>query len=270
METILDKEYFHFGTKDIRKELWLNLYMQRKYTNYSKPLGGLWCSKQNEYTLSEWLMYIEDLSETREGYNYDDYVHGKDSSLVKFKPTSKLLEIKNSNDFKNLEDSGYMKTLKEPISIYNRIDYMYIYKIPDYEKIKTIYDLLYINSYADKSLYQYSVDTLLAINPNSIEYFKPLICDYTNKKIISIGDKQNIKEMNSSYLVLLKYIKELVKKEFNDDLYVMRNKLFKLLLNDKNITNLIPNNIDKSHALGVAITNSYNELQDEKKLILHN
>lgn len=42
------------------------------------------------------------------------------------------------------------------------------------------------------------------------------------------------------------------------------------LLDNKDITDRLPNDIDKKHALGVAITNINNDLQEEKKLVLHN
>ena len=274
MNNLLEKEYFHFGTDKIKRELWLNLYMQTKYSNYSKPIGGLWCSKQNKYILCDWLLYIEDMRKSRQDHNYDDYVRNKKSSLIKFKEDAKLLTISNKNDFKNLKDSGLIKKLKEPIRIFDIFDFIYITEIPDYEKIKKLYDLLYVDTFTDKSLYQYSVNTMLAINPDAIEYYKPLKCDYTERRIIEIGDKYTIGKLSNDYSLLLKHIKEIIiskAKYFNDnDLYEMRKELLKLLLNDKNIIKLIPSDIDKDHALKVAIVNAYNEIQDEKKLILHN
>ena len=274
MESLLEKEYFHFGTDNIRKELWLNLYMQTTYYNYSKPVGGLWCSKQNDYILCDWLLYIEDMSQTRHGYNYDDYVYNKKSSLIKFKNDAKLLTISNENDFKNLKDSGLIKKLEEPIRISNRFDFIYVYELPDYEKIKKIYDLLYVDTFTDKSLYQYSVDTMLAINSDAIEYYRPLKCDYIERQILSIGDKCTIADPSQDYSLLLKYLREIIiskVKQFNDnELYEIKKKLLKLTLNDKDIIKLIPYNIDKEHALRVAIMNVYNQIRDEKKLVLHN
>lgn len=274
MESLLEKEYFHFGTDNIRKELWLNLYMQTTYSNYSKPVGGLWCSKQNDYILCDWLLYIEDMSQTRHGYNYDDYVYNKKSSLIKFKNDAKLLTISNENDFKNLKDSGLIKKLEEPIRISNRFDFIYVYELPDYEKIKKIYDLLYVDTFTDKSLYQYSVDTMLAINSDAIEYYRPLKCDYIERRIIEIGDKCTIDKLSKDYSLLLKYLRNIIiskVKCFNDnELYEIRKELLKEFLYDKNIIKLIPCDIDKEHALRVAIMNVYNEIRDEKKLVLHN
>ena len=52
--------------------------------------------------------------------------------------------------------------------------------------------------------------------------------------------------------------------------FALKKKLLKLTLNDKDIIKLIPYNIDKEHALRVAIMNVYNQIRDEKKLVLHN
>ena len=214
------------------------------------------------------------MSQTSHGYNYDDYVYNKKSSLIKFKNDAKLLTISNENDFKNLKDSGLIKKLEEPIRISNRFDFIYVYELPDYEKIKKIYDLLYVDTFTDKSLYQYSVDTMLAINSDAIEYYRPLKCDYIERQILSIGDKCTIADPSQDYSLLLKYLREIIiskVKQFNDnELYEIKKKLLKLTLNDKDIIKLIPYNIDKEHALRVAIMNVYNQIRDEKKLVLHN
>lgn len=273
MKELLNKEYFHFGTDKIKRELWLNLHILTKYPNYMKPLGGLWCSNQNNYILCDWLMYIEDMSELKDGYDYDDYVCNKNSSLIKFKNNAKLLTINNKNDFKNLRDSGLIKKLKVPIRICNDFDFIYVDEIPDYEKIKKLYDLLYVNSYADKSLYQYSIITMLAINPDVIEYYKPLKCDYLERKIIEVGEKETINDLSSNYLLLVKFIRQLIVNDMNilnNDIYEVRKQMINELMTNKNIINLIPNDIDKKHALEVAIINTYNEIRDEKKLVLHN
>lgn len=273
MENMLDKEYFHFGNNKIRLELWLNLYMQKKYNNYAKPLGGLWCSMQNDYILCDWLLYIEEMSQYGYIYSYEDYVYDKNSSLIKFKNNSKILSINDKNDFKNLKDSGLTLKLDEPMRISNEVNFIYFQELPDYEKLKKMYDLLYVNPYADDSLNQYSINTMLVINPDAIEYYKPLKCDYYNRKIIDIGKKQTISNLSSEYIQLLKYIKNLIiikTKQFDKDLYELKKELITHLMSNKNITNLIPNDIDKKQALGVAIINMYNEIQDEKKLILHN
>lgn len=262
MENILNKEYFHFGTNNIRKELWLNLYMQKEFTNYSKPLGGLWCSKQNDYNFCEWLIYKEDTIP----HDYEIYVGDQKSCLVKFKNDSKILSISNTNDYKNLKDSGMVVKLDEPIQIYGLYDYMIVEELPNYEKIKEFYDLLYVNPHSDKSLYQYSVDTILAIKSTSVEYYKPLECDYYGRKITSIGNKEQIKDVNKEYLELLKYLKELLT---NTNSYNFK-EILDSLINNENILKLLPDNIDKKHALGVAIINTYNKIQDEKKLVLHN
>lgn len=270
MNNLLDVEYFHFGTNNIRKELWLNLYMINEKYNYSKPLGGLWCSNQNAYNFCDWLTYKEE--EEEKPYDYDIYVGNKTSSLVKFRDNVKLLSINNKNDFKNLKDSGMTVKLDTPIKMYGLLDYEYIYELPDYNKIKKLYDLLYINSYADRSLNQYSVNTMLAINPNTIEYFKPINCDYYTKEIISIGEKEYIKDLDSNYLELLKYLKEyLLKLNYDTKNNLLNAKeIADTLLDNKDITDRLPNDIDKKHALGVAITNINNDLQEEKKLVLHN
>lgn len=264
MENMLDKEYFHFGTDNIRRELWLDLYMQNNYTNYSKPLGGLWCSPINNYNFCDWLIYKEE----EMPYDYDTYVSNRKSCLVKFKDNKKLLAINTKNDFKNLKDSGMTITLDTPIRIFKIYDYIYIKELPDYEKINSYYDLLYISPFADETLYQYSVNTMLALKIDSIEYYKPIDCDYYSKKIDSIGEKHFIKGLSNDYIKLLKYLKELLTNysisSFN------KNELLKKLLCDEYVKSLLPNDIDNEHMLGVAIINSFNKIQNEKKLNLHN
>ena len=115
---------------------------------------------------------------------------------------------------------------------------------------------------------------MLAINPDAIEYYRPLKCDYIERQILNIGDKCTIADPSQDYSLLLKYLREIIiskVKYFNDnELYEIKKKLLKLILDDKDIIKLIPYNIDKEHALRVAIMNVYNEIRDEKKLVLHN
>ena len=87
---ILKSEYFHFGTDIIKRELWLDVFFTECYSNYTKPIGGLWCSKRNKDYLCDWLEYKKEKNSEMFLY-YFDHIN---SCLIKFKKaTSKIIFI---------------------------------------------------------------------------------------------------------------------------------------------------------------------------------
>lgn len=206
MEKLLQEEFFHFGSDKILKELWLNIQTCQSGTNYIKPYGGLWTSHTNNYNLCDWLMYKEE----KDPMNFDIYVGQRPSCLIKFKDNSKLLKIENNNDFKNLKDSGYVKKLETPIEI-NKYTFhtTTIDETIDYDKIANDFDLLYVNNILNDYFRNYSVTSMLGLNPEAIEYYKAIDADYINHEIIKVGDKQYITEPTKDYYDLVNKIRKL-------------------------------------------------------------
>lgn len=204
MEKLLQQEFFHFGSNKILKELWLNIQTCQSGTNYIKPYGGIWTSHINSYNICDWLAYKEE----KDPINFDIYVGQKTSCLVKFKDDSKLLKIENNNDFKNLKDSGYTKKLETPIEI-NRYTYytITIDETIDYDKIANEYDLLYVSNIYEDYFRNYSIVSMLGLNPDSIEYYKSVEADYLNHQIIKIGEKQYITEPSHDYYDLVNKVR---------------------------------------------------------------
>lgn len=271
MEKLLNDEYYHLGAKNFYKELWLYPQMEQIYTNYIKPLGGIWTSHTNPFTLSDWIGYKEET----ENFNIE-YLNYIDSSLIKFKNNSKLLKIENGIDYKNLKDSGFIKILETPIKIQKWYSDLLIDEIIDYEKICEFYDLMYVTDFAHKNLSNFSVRTMFALNPNCIEYYKPLTVNYEKHKILNVGKKKFIKEPDISYYKLVDYIRNLYphinEKDYNTYINILiketKNIENNLIENINNINLSIPNTINKLEVIKTILRNIYREQYLNKQKIL--
>ena len=262
MEKLLTEEFFHYGTDKIFIEQWLNIQMEQKFKDYIKPYGGLWTSHRNEYTISDWIGYKQ------EDPDFFDMVFlSLPSSLIKFKESAKILKIENENDYKNLKDSDFVSILKQPIIIDKWYYKKIITELLDYEKISELYDLLYVSDISNENLSNYSVRTMLTMNPNSIEYFTPIEADYLENKIIKIGEKQTIKKPDKSFYDFIEYIKTIYStpnsntyEEFIEKLNENTNQLISYLKQNINKYNLIlPNDINKLRVLETIVRNLYRE-----------
>lgn len=272
MEKLLTEEFFHYGTDKIFIEQWLNIQMEQKFKDYIKPYGGLWSSHKNEYTISDWIGYKQE-----DPSFYDVAFLSRASSLIKFKENAKILKIENKNDYKNLKDSGFITTLKHPITIDKWYYKKIITELLNYEKISDLYDLLYVSDISNENLSNYSVRTMLIMNPNSIEYYTPIEADYLENKIIKIGEKQTIKKPDKSFYDIIDYIKSLyitptanTYEEFIEKLSEITKQLISFLSQNKDKYNiLLPNNIDKLKVLETIVRNLYREKYREaqKKLL---
>lgn len=264
MDNILKKEYIHLGTDNIKKELWLDRSIDLFHEYNIKPTGGLWCSELR-YGLGDWIEYLKDASP----YNFDYVVADKKCSLVKFKENSRLATIKDKSDYEHLIKCGYVKKLNKPYTItINHYD-VTIDNIIDYDKFLKDIDLLYVNPNVSNELLLYRVTTLLCLNPNSIEYFKPLSVDYNYGTIDKVFDKKYVTKPNEDYYNFLKYIKEifynLSKDSTLDYLYKLHNELIELLSSDHKIKNFkLPTDINYK----LLIENNVRNLIEEKRKVL--
>ena len=151
MENLLKKEYLHLGTDHIYKELWQNIQMDQIYP-LSKPYGGIWAShtRFDDNRICDWIDYLAD-----DDYELERLKYQK-SCLIKFKENIRFLQVNDSNDFKNLKESGFTKSVTSKL-----IDLNYnVEDIPYYEKISEFYDLLYVNPNANPSLKKYCFNWL--------------------------------------------------------------------------------------------------------------
>lgn len=271
MSNLLKEEYFHFGNDNIYKELWLNIQMNEIYKNYSKPLGGLWTSKIDTYYLCDWLKYIE----LKDPYNFDLYVGNKNSSLIKFKEDSKFLSIENNNDFKNLKDSGFVQELEQPIILKYPYETI-ITELPDYEKISKFYDLMYVDYFVHDCFTQFSINTMLALNPESIEYYRSVISDYLGHKLTHISDKKYISEPSKEYFEFLEYVRGLFNEikadnyeEFIEKLYKLKQSIIEDLEKNFDTSKLnLPEDIKHDHIIKAVANNIYKEkIMKAKKLL---
>lgn len=266
MNELLNEEYFHLGTDKILKELWLYPQMDQLYNIILKPYGGLWTSHQNKYSLSDWISYKEDINNNDEL----EYMQSLKSCLIKFKKDSNFISIQTNNDYKNLKDSGFVKTLNKPIIINKWYYEEEIHEIIDYEKLCLYYDLLYVNEHAHKVLRNYSVRTMYALNPECIEYYRPIVTDFEDYKIIKIGNKTHINEPNKEYYNLYNNIKNLFSIINDSDYNSYINKLYnesKRIINDLNENKYNIKNYD-SKIVDTIVRNIYREKYLEKKKIL--
>ena len=159
--------------------------------------------------------------------------------------------------------------LSQQINIYGRFDYEYLDEIPNYEKIRDYYDVLYVDPYIDKVFLQYSIETILGLKEEAIEYYKPIEANYINHSIISVGDKKSVIPKSKEYINFVKEIQLLfnnIKYKNYDDmitvLYNLRDSIFnefsdKKTLEDINITNV--KGADKKHLLYVVVNNVCDE-----------
>ena len=269
MNELLNNEYIHIGTDRLYKELWLNIQMDQIYKSYIKPYGGLWTSFQNQYTISDWISYKEDTCDQIEL----DMFYSLKSLLIKFKNNSKFISIENENDYKNLKDSNFVIELKQPIIINKWYYKEIINEIINYEKLSLYYDLLYVNPIAYKTLSNYSIKTMYALNADCIEYYKPTKIDYNNHKIISTGNKLQIEDNTKEYYLLKEYIKNLFI-DFNIDNY--NEYIIKLYEYQKEIIeSLIKDNIPyfnnspyKNDIIKTITKNIYRDIYLEKQKTL--
>lgn len=268
MNTLLNEEFIHIGTDTIKKELWLYPQMDQIYKDYIKPYGGLWTSHQNEYSICDWIEYKEE-------ENLLEEINHLKSCLIKFKENSKLLIINTNNDYINLKDSGFIKTLSTPIILDKWYYKLIINELIDYEKISNFYDLLYVNDNAHKNLRNYSIKTMYALKPECIDYFTPITIDYNNHKILDIKNKIYIEEPNKEYFLLINYVKELFNTIHNDnyeiyikELYNESKRIIKYLKENINLIKI--NQIsNKNLLIETVVRNIYREkyLEKQKTLI---
>lgn len=272
MGKLLQEEFFHLGTDKIFIEQWLNIQMDQIYKNCIKPYGGLWTSHQNPFSLCDWLEHKQQI----EPFNRFDY-YFISSCLIKFKENAKLLQINNENDYKNLKESGYIITLKDPIILDKGYYKKVLNELLDYEKISDFYDLLYVNNQVDVSLQNYSVKTMLALNPNSIEYYKPLVVDYENNRIIETKKKEYIKKPDDSFYKFIDYVRSLfydidesTYDEYIKKLYSLTKNIIKKINSEINNMNLnLPNYIDINQLIDSAVKNMYREkYRDTQKRLI--
>lgn len=267
MSDLLNKEYITNGTNEIYKELWQNINIDQINT-ITKPYGGLWCSNKNN-DVSDWLTYLK--LEMPDYYN----ITYKNNCIVKFKNNSKLLVLDNNLDFINLKKSNLIIDLSNNPIIINKFYYSYcIDKMPDYEKISNYYDLIYINPYCDISLKQYTVKTMLVINPSCIEYYKTMQLDKKNN-IIYTSQNKIINNPNKDYYYYVEYIKKCFDNidDTNYILYIKKlNELKNNILSNKNyLYNNLGyniNNIDSYKLLYVVLTNICTDLYNKKRKTL--
>ena len=273
MEELLKHEYLHNGNDIIYKELWNRLYMNPMNHNYIKPVGGLWSVRYNE-NFSEWMDFL--FERRPEMYECAKY---KNNLLFRLKELSKILIINNENDYKNLKDSGLVIKLDKPIKKLNMYNYDIIEEIPNYDKIQELYDALYVNPFADKSLRTYAVNTMLVINPDAIDYFRTINISFEENTDIcyltvnSIEEPQKIQEVSKDYFILLSILKNAFLKDFNkvkntEELSRLIKLLEKEYTIDTSIDNLIRTGINKIDIIRSILYNIQVEHKDIiKKLI---
>ena len=263
MDKLLEKEYAHNGNNKISRELWHDLYINPHEFSI-KPTGGLWTSEYNKDTFSGWFEYlIEDNPDLLEE------AIEKNNILLKLSNKTKLLKIIDKNDFKNLKDSGFTTKINFESADFN--------EILDYKKIKELYDAIYVIPWADKSLYNYSVNTMLIINPNIIEYYKIVHAYYNNdkKRIIvnSIGDKEYLDDINENYYKLVKTIDSVYKELYyktitTSDLRKIRDTIFNIFIYDNSIDPLIKKELYKSEVIYSIIHNLEAKYNDNSKKLI--
>lgn len=265
MENLLKKEYLHLGTDHIYKELWQNIQMDQIYP-LSKPYGGIWAShtRFDDNRICDWIDYL-----ANDDYELERLKYQK-SCLIKFKENIRFLQVNDSNDFKNLKESGFTKSVTSKL-----IDLNYnVEDIPYYEKISEFYDLLYVNPNANPCLKKYCFNTMLALNPDAIEYYKSVMLDIEKQTIIKYEEKKKLTEPTQKYYDLVKYINGSFKNigfSGNYQEYILKLNSYK-----KELTKIIKNNIDDKYLndintnalIDTIIQNSYREKYLEKQKTL--
>ncbi len=270
MSEILDKEYIHIGSDKIYKELWTPVHMDQMYPNL-KPYGGFWVSEESS-RICYWLEYVKSKSE--EEYEY--YFSDKNGCLVKFKQDIRVLEIKSKEDFESLWDKDLIRDVSDKdFNLGYCYDNYKINSILDYEKISKIFDLIYINKNVDSSLLKMYIDnTIIALNPNAIDYFRPLDIDFYYEKINHTGKKCELIEPTQDYYKLLNYIYDLFKDvefcgNYND--YIERLYKYKKTFFEENIDSIkqmnffMNDNIPIDKVVRVILETIYCEKYQEKQ-----
>lgn len=274
MNKLLEEEYFHIGTDRIYKELWLNIQMEQIHDSCLISYGGLFTSHQNKYTLSDWISYKLDCNNPE----FLNYMYSLKSILIKFKEHSKFLSVNTENDYKNLKDSGFVKTLEKPITVYKYFSPDIYKEVLDYEKIAEFYDLLYINPYAHEYLRPFSINTMYALNPDCIDYYKQLEVDYENHTILNESKPMYIEEPSKEYYKLLNYIRNLfpniVAPTYEEYLYKLskiKNSIIEEITENESIDFSFLNSteINKEELINIIIRNIYKEkyLEAQKRLL---
>ena len=264
MNKFLDSEYLHNGTNEIYKEMWKKPHVSFD-KHFIKPVGGLWTIPYKDYDLNDWMSFLK--------YNDSDFYDisiGKDNIIVKLKDTTKLLVIEDKNDFKNLKDSGLTKRIDFDYETYNVFRKIIINEILDYNKLLPFYDAIYINPNSDDSLSNFSVYTMLILNPDIIDYYTPIEIDYYNEKVISIGEKKMIKDLCDEYKKLNEEVKKSFLKKIDDYQKDDINTLFEIKKELQNIyskLNFNIYNINKLALLKIMILNIMSDYTENKRLI---
>lgn len=271
MEELLKKEYMHWGTNNLKEELWLDISHDRFHSNNIKPRGGLWCSRF-DYGLGDWIDYIK-----RNNCEWDEFLGRKKCCLVKFKENARLARIETKEDYLHLYDLGYIKDLSEPETITINHRKAEIKYTLDYDKLRKDFDLIYINPYLSPELELYRVHSILVFNSNAIEYYKPVEVDYYDEEIITEEDKKYIEKPNEDYYKFLNYIKNLFNNlnyndNFLDDLIKFKNELIAYLKEHFNELGYnIGNDVDINLLIENTINNIYYKKEEEyKNYVLHN
>ena len=146
--------------------------------------------------------------------------------------------------------------------------------MPNYEKISELYDLLYIDFDAHPSLKNYCFNTMLALNPEAIEYYAPVSIDIDAQKIIKREEKKKITEPDQKYYELVKHLNNTFKDiEFNGNYqeYILKlnsfkNDLLNMLKTD--IKDKYLDDVNTSILIDTIIQNLYREKYLEKQKIL--
>ena len=271
MEEVLKREYIHWGTDNLKEELWLNISHDRFHSNNVKPRGGLWCSRFG-FGLGDWIDYIK-----RNNYMWDEFLGRKKCCLVKFKENARLAKIDTKEDYLRLYELGYIKDLSETETITINHRKAEIRYTLDYDKLCKDFDLIYINPYLSNELELYRVPSILVFNSNAIEYYKPIQVDYYDEEIIEEGEKKFIQKPNEDYYKFINYINEIFNKlnysdNFLEELELLKDKLSECI--KENFSELgfnIGNEVDINLLIENTISNIYYKKEEEyKSYILQN
>lgn len=149
-----NKIYVHSGSKTFDK------YIFHKISNrehWVKPMGGLWGSPLN--SAYGWKQWCED-NNFNHTIGFDKYGDKNNEFLFRLKPNARLLYIDNSAqllDLPTIDDELMSKT----------------YTLLDFEKLEKEYDAIEVSISSDQQLYYdlygWDVDSILVMNPDSIE-----------------------------------------------------------------------------------------------------
>lgn len=271
MEELLKQEYIHWGTSELKEELWLNLSHDRFHSNNVKPRGGLWCSRFN-FGLGDWIDYIK-----RNNYMWDEFLGRKTCCLVKFKENARFAKIETKEDYLKLYELGYINDLSESEMITINHKKTEVKYTLDYDKLCKDFDLIYLNPYLSNELALYRVPSVLVFNSNAIEYYKPIQVDYYNEEIINVGEKKYIQKPNEDYYKFVNYISETFNSldysdKFLDDLVKFKDDLISYVKEHFSEFGFhIGNDVDTNLLIENTINNIYYKKEEEyKSYILQN